>query len=1421
MGTKTITYFHQSGGRDNSALGEYLDQGSESKKGRAFRTEVIGSDGTTNKVTLNKVEEVMLNTNGWFFPFVSQIIVMNYEGLNSYRATARQTTYDTNTENITMTANLGEVTNVVFQGQSFTDIGNDSVYSWISYATNLAGILDKPSDIKNTSDSAGTVRLRETELSYNSHGQMTNTQVWLNTAGMFVTAAANIYDQYGNLVQSTDPAGVTTSTGYDTNYEQFPTSITTGTFTDEAVYDVRSGMVIQSTDAKGLVSSNTYDVFYRPIAEYVSTNAFGNATLWEERKYYSLGGITNGISYNFTLTQVNDDVNGTNGYQTYTFSDGLGRGIETRAEAENSQYRIANTVYDDRGVPYYQTIPYFSSGTNYTVLVGTNLGVLSEYDKVGRVFRLTPAEQAVFNSSGQLQSITATGGDANSPVGPTTTAFVDGNNPWATIVTDARGKIKKSSRDAYNRLITVTEVTSNENYTTSYSYDLLGSPTNVTDSAGNSTSMAYDSLGRKTSMIDADMGAWNYVFDNAGRLTQQLDAKTNKIVFSYSDPLGRLTSKQIYGPNNQLTGTVSYIYDSSDDTNFTVYKGQLYEVIDLQGYERNSYDIRGRVLQSGRYLNLNAMEYITQAAYDDADRLQQLIYPGNAATIQYSYDTGGNLTQVKSVAGTGTNEVFYTAGSFNAVGQLLSYTNGNGVVTSNTFYPNSQRQQRVQVVSGTSVLQDLSYTYDAVSDLGSVYDGVHAGAASASLSNIVYDDFNRLTSVTSAANGTRTYAYNSIGNMLTNHDFGSGLYTYGSRPHAVTNANGTAYAYDTCGNMTTRGGQTLMYDAQNQLAGVSGPGLSVSFGYDDDGERLWRNGTNGYTIWIGGIYEINNGRILCHVLADGALVATFEPQCNALMSKVFGEKRWYLASNALTSIADWPFQNGRSPFTMLIGIWAAIIGICFAARRSAQIAPSELRRNWRQPLTWKRAVTVISLSAYFLTTTNNAQAATYSPVFYYYHGDHLGSSNVLTDRSGNQVQHYEYSSFGQTSFADNSSAFPVSNRYTGQIADDETGLYYYGARYYDPQLGRFIQPDSDVGSPDNPQNLNRYSYCGNNPLNCMDPTGHNPFVIALIFILAGAAIGASVSAATGGNPAMGALGGAVAGLIAFGGYAAAPEIGALLGMTAKTASVVVDAAAGAAGGAASAAIQGGNVGMAALIGGVAGGIFGYLDPPDISVTAQQDSGETGGFSAELHVHLPHTVTTTSAESLSPGQASAATGTVAAAAGGISEPNFLQSSIPVVGSAWESAHYFSTGHPFLGTTFAAFAILDLTGVGELGDVALKGALRVAAKGEIKATVEEAGRYVVYQGIDKATGTVKYVGITSRTVAVRGAEHAAAKEGKELLRYEAVKGANNLTKMQARVYEQNLINRYGLQGEGQLLNKINSIDEKYWAQHGIKR
>ncbi|MEW6008872.1 MAG: RHS repeat-associated core domain-containing protein [Candidatus Omnitrophota bacterium] len=198
----------------------------------------------------------------------------------------------------------------------------------------------------------------------------------------------------------------------------------------------------------------------------------------------------------------------------------------------------------------------------------------------------------------------------------------------------------------------------------------------------------------------------------------------------------------------------------------------------------------------------------------------------------------------------------------------------------------------------------------------------------------------------------------------------------------------------------------------------------------------------------------------------------------------------------------------------------------------------------------------------------------------YFHSDHLGSSNVLTDQSGNQVALYEYSPFGEVSTRIENPGSSISYLFTGKELDDSTGLYFYGARYYDPEIGRFITPDSIVQAPSDPQSLNRYSYCRNNPLNYIDPSGHFWF----IGIIIGAILG-GISSAVNHQPIwQGMLMGALGGVLVAGGGALAAEMGFSAGWGATAGGIV--------GGIANFAVNGGNIGVGALTGGL-GAAIGY------------------------------------------------------------------------------------------------------------------------------------------------------------------------------------------------------------------------------------
>ncbi len=112
-------------------------------------------------------------------------------------------------------------------------------------------------------------------------------------------------------------------------------------------------------------------------------------------------------------------------------------------------------------------------------------------------------------------------------------------------------------------------------------------------------------------------------------------------------------------------------------------------------------------------------------------------------------------------------------------------------------------------------------------------------------------------------------------------------------------------------------------------------------------------------------------------------------------------------------------------------------------------------------------------------------------VVYYLHTDHLGSSSVSYRADGQQTITQRYYPWGAIRPGPDN-ALPTDHTFTGQKLDESTGLMYYGARYYDPALGRFVQADTVVPNPANPQALNRYSYVLNNPMKYVDPSGHIP-----------------------------------------------------------------------------------------------------------------------------------------------------------------------------------------------------------------------------------------------------------------------------------------------------------------------------------------
>ena len=169
-------------------------------------------------------------------------------------------------------------------------------------------------------------------------------------------------------------------------------------------------------------------------------------------------------------------------------------------------------------------------------------------------------------------------------------------------------------------------------------------------------------------------------------------------------------------------------------------------------------------------------------------------------------------------------------------------------------------------------------------------------------------------------------------------------------------------------------------------------------------------------------------------------------------------------------------------------------------------------------------------------TDNNGDNAEQREKRYYYHSDHLGSAQFVTDWRGRQYEHIEYTPYGELWIEEVAAGLDkLPFRFTGKEMDEETGLYYYGARYLDPKYSRWLSGDPalndyipkapiddeakkhnenlpGMGGVYNTVNLHLYHYAGNNPVKYTDPDGK--FINIIIGAVVGGSLAGGVSVAT-------------------------------------------------------------------------------------------------------------------------------------------------------------------------------------------------------------------------------------------------------------------------------------------------------------------
>jgi len=117
---------------------------------------------------------------------------------------------------------------------------------------------------------------------------------------------------------------------------------------------------------------------------------------------------------------------------------------------------------------------------------------------------------------------------------------------------------------------------------------------------------------------------------------------------------------------------------------------------------------------------------------------------------------------------------------------------------------------------------------------------------------------------------------------------------------------------------------------------------------------------------------------------------------------------------------------------------------------------------------------------------------------YYTHTNHRGDILAITDTNKTRVATYKYGPWGE--LLSSTGTFSQPFRYAGYYFDEETGLYYLKARYYSPELGRFLTKDTFEGFNNNPQSLNLYAYANGNPVMNVDPDGNVALAAGAVFL---------------------------------------------------------------------------------------------------------------------------------------------------------------------------------------------------------------------------------------------------------------------------------------------------------------------------------
>lgn len=1013
------------------------------------------------------------------FPVLEKTVQMFYEGQSDPgKQTSTSYKYDLN----------GNITDYIDNGD---DTPDDDLHATITYHNYPDKYLIGAPEHITVKDGTKTLRERKSVIDP-ATGNVTQIKQFLSEDDVSVYDME--YDQYGNLEKITRPENekgerLSIVYKYDNVVHTYPTNVSNSYgYSSEAQYDFRFGQVLMSKDLNG--NEITYELDAKGRVQYITgpyEKGSGNKTI--EFEYHHEAQIP------WALTKHYDPADPQNRLETEIFVDGLGRVLQTKKDvaiyqgegkADTEMMVVSGRVKFDAfgrtvSARYPVTEAKDDTPGDFNTTEDDVKPTESEYDVLNRTVKVILPDEAV----------TETGYGFGSDR--------DGNNQFSTKTTDANGKQTEQFTDVRGRVTAVKNYTSEQDVWTSFKYNAINEQVEATNDLGHTTISMYDNFGRRITRIHPDAGQTNYFYDLAGNLTELQTANLIEEGLSIDYVYDHERLVEIHYPQN-LENNVKYTYGEPGASDNRA--GRIVIQEDGSGAQEFFYGPLGEVVKNIRTVVIpqhDEQTYTTQWQYDTWNRLTSMTYP-DGEKVTYNYNSGGLL---RSMTGKkkGTTFNYVNQLGYDKFEQRVYLEYGNGTKTHYEYEPERRRLHNMAAqTKAKRLFIDNVYTYDKVNNILSLENKAPIPSSNlmggSSTYSYDYDDLYRLKTAEGSFKGsneehsyTLSMDYNSVGGITqktqvhkkgdqdqkkTTYDL---AYAYGEpQPNAPIHIGDQTYTYDANGNQTgwtsdVSGQQRkIMWDEENRIRSIYDNGSQHHYIYDAAGERVLKGKSTGQRIFVNGEWKAGSGQMGNYtvyvnpylVLKSGGYTKHYYIEGQRIVSNLGGGWDNKNSVKAGGNQVDYVGKTQKVFDGIVKNLkFLGADGQILTAGKSGKIPPGQISGSG-----------------------NVAE-----PFRYFYHPDHLGSTSYVTDASGEVYQHLEYFAFGETFVEEHSNTDRTPYLFNGKELDEETGLYYYGARYYDARTS--VWASLDPLTEKYPE-WSPYNYSFNNPLRFIDPDGRGP-----------------------------------------------------------------------------------------------------------------------------------------------------------------------------------------------------------------------------------------------------------------------------------------------------------------------------------------